>query len=118
MMLAMIRALNPWLILGVIAALSGSHMYAYHLGSVRQKDAAAAEKLQAVQRAIEQTEAIARQDNEIARQNMAAATEIRYRTRTLLVKEKEHADAYPLPADCVLDPERVRHVNDALAGVK
>lgn len=115
-MLSIIRALNPWLILGIVAALSASHLYAYHLGSVRQKDAAATEKLQAVERAIEQTEAIARQDNEIARQNMAAVTEIRYRTRTIQTKEAAHAFANPLPDNCELDPVRMRNVNAALAG--
>jgi hypothetical protein len=34
--------------------------------------------------------------------------------RTMTKEYRSHADAAPLPADCVADPDRVRRVNDAL----
>lgn len=116
MMWAKLLTLNPWVILGVVAALGISHAYVFVLGKDRAEDAAATEKLESVNRAIEQAAAIATQDMEIASANIKTVEVIRKRTRTIRIKESAHAKANPLPADCVLDAERVRNINAALAG--
>lgn len=110
----------PYRLIATVALLAafigGVYAYAYHAGYKRATDAASTEKLKSVERAIEQAEAIARQDNEIARQNMATTTQIRYRTRLIQTKESAHALANPLPDNCILDPVRMRNINAALSG--
>lgn len=109
----------PWRVIatiGLIAAILGS---AYNLGYTRAKKATTASyeaaKVQAVQRAIAQAQEIAKQDAEIVRNNVQTVEVIRNRTRTIRIKEKSHATASPLPAECVLDDARMRLINDALA---
>lgn len=109
-------AFNPWVIGGILLALSGTHLYAYKKGYDRATDAAASEKIKSVELAINQTESIARQDNEIAMKNMANSTEIRSRTRLIQTKESAHALAHPLPDNCILDPDRMRNINAAITG--
>lgn len=100
----------------VIGLVVGLYGLGYSRGHKSASNAAAAEKLAAVQHAIEQAQAIAKQDAEIASANVRTIEVIRTRTRTLRVKESAHAKANPLPADCVLDDERVRNLRTALAG--
>lgn len=102
------------IVIGLVAGLYGlGHSHGYK----RASDAAAAEKLAAVQHAIDQAQAIAKQDMEIASANIKTVEVIRDRTRTIRIKESAHAKANPLPVDCVLDAERVRNLRAALAGV-
>lgn len=75
-----------------------------------------AAKVEAVQRAVEQAQEIAKQDAEIVRNNVQTVEVIRERTRTIRIKEKNHATANPLPPECVLDDTRMRNINDALSG--
>lgn len=107
---------NPWLVVALLVALAGSHTLVYRAGISRAEDAAASEKLTAVARAIEQSQAIGKEDMEIASANIQTVEVIRYRNRNLRAKESAHAKANPLPANCVLDPIRLRNVRDALAG--
>ena len=106
---------NPWMILAVVAALAASHGYAYISGKSGERNTQAAEKLVAVQRAIEQSQLIAKQDADIAAANIQTVERIRTVTRTIRAKESRHANANPLPVDCMLDAERMRNINDALA---
>lgn len=100
----------------VIGLVAGLYGFGYSRGHKRASDAAASEKLAAVQQAIQQAQAIAKQDMEIASANVRTVEVIRTRTRTLRAKESAHVKANPLPADCVLDDERVRNLRTALAG--
>ena len=106
---------NPWVILAVVAALSASHSYAYLTGRLHERNANAAEKLVAVQRAIEQAQSIAKQDAEFAADNLKTVTLIRTVTRTIQAQESRHEKANPLPVDCVNDATRMRNINAALA---
>lgn len=115
-LLGIIKGFNPWVILGVIAALSASHTYVYYLGGKHERNDQNTEKLESIQRAITQAQEIAKQDAEIVRNNVQTVEVIKNRTRTIRIKEKNHATANPLPAECVLDDERVRNINDALSG--
>lgn len=107
---------NPWVVLAVAVALAGSHVYVFMLGKDRAEDAAATEKLESVSRAIEQAQATAKEDMEIASASIKTVEVIRKTTRTIRIKESAHAKANPLPVDCVLDDGRVRNINAALAG--
>lgn len=100
----------------VVGLVVGLYGFGYSRGHKRASDAASAEKLAAVQHAIAQAQAIAKQDLEIASANIKTVEIIRDRTRTIRVKDSAHAKAHPLPADCVLDAERVRNLRTALAG--
>lgn len=115
-LLGVVKGLNPWVILGVIAALSASHTYVYHLGGKHQKNANNTEKLVAVQRAIEQAQAIAKEDAAISEETAKTTTEIRWRTRDRIIEDRKHATAKPLPAECVLSDDRLRNINNALSG--
>ena len=115
-LLGIVKGLNPWVILGVIAALSASHTYVYYLGGKHERSDQNTEKLEAVQRAITQAQEIAKQDAEIVRNNVQTKEVIRERTRTIRIKEKNHATEKPLPAEWVLDDDRMRNLNDALSG--
>lgn len=68
---------NPWVVLVVVAALGISHAYVFVLGKDRAEDAAATEKLESVNRAIEQAAAIATQDMEIASANIKCSPHTR-----------------------------------------
>lgn len=101
---------------GLVAAiLAAAYGFVYHQGFKRATANCEAARVDAVQRAIEQANEIAKQDAEIVRDNVRTVEVIRNRTRTVRIKEKAHANANPLPAECVLDDTRLRHINDALA---
>lgn len=53
--------------------------------------------------------------NLLAQKNVKTVEVIRNRTRTIRIKEKAYAAAKPLPDVCVLDDDRVRNINDAIA---
>ena len=101
---------------GLVAALA-LFLYAsgYTNGNKRATDRCEAAKIEAIQRAITQAQEIAKQDAEIVTGNEKAKEVIRERTRTIRIKEKSHATANPLPAECVLDDQRVRNINAALS---
>lgn len=103
--------------IGAVAALA-LFLYAsgYTNGSKRTADRYEAAKVEAIQRAITQAQEIAKQDAEIVSGNVQTGQAIRERTRTIRIKEKNHATANPLPPECVLDDRRVQHINDALSG--
>ena len=114
-LLGIIKGLNPWVILGVIAALSASHTYVYYLGGKHKRNDQNTEKLESIQRAITEAQEIAKQDAEIVRNNVQTVEVIKNRTRTIRIREKAHATEKPLPAECVLDDQRVRNINAALS---
>lgn len=116
MIRAFLTGMNPWVVLAVVAALAGALAMAYRSGYGHSTDAAASEKLAAVSRAIEQSQSIAKEDMAIASANIQTVEVIRNRTRTIRIKESAHAAKNPLPAVCVLDAERMRNANAALAG--
>lgn len=103
--------------IGLVVALTIS---AYVLGRVEGKKLTTAAfdraKVEAIQRAITQAQEIAKQDAEIVSGNEKTKEVIRERIRTIRIKEKNHATSKPLPAECVLDDERVRNINAALSG--
>ena len=101
-------------VLILVGLVSGIYGFGYSKGHKRATDAAATEKLAAVQRAIEQAQTVAKQDAEIAEANLKAVATIRTVIRTIRAKESRHANANPLPANCVLDAERMRNLNAAL----
>lgn len=111
--------LHPWISIGillaVLAALTGSHMYAYNAGKDRQKDKCEADKVVAIEAAVKEVQTIAKADAEIAAKNVKTVEVIRWRTRDRIIKEKQYVTAKPLPAVCVLDDDRMRNINDALS---
>lgn len=56
---------NPYVLLAILLALLAAGVALYQAGYRNAANAAAADKLAAVQRAIEQAEAVAKQDNEV-----------------------------------------------------
>lgn len=111
--------LNPWISFGIlaaiIAALTASHLYAYNSGKERQKDKCEADKVAVITTAVEKVETIAKEDDKIATDNVKTVEVIRWRTRTIRIKDKQYATAKPLPAICVLDDDRMRNINAALS---
>lgn len=102
--------------IGLVVAFIGSvYAFAYTKGFKRATANCEAAKVEAIQRAITQAQEIAKQDAEIVTNNEKTKEVIRERTRTIRIKEKNHANANPLPAECVLDDERVQHLNAALS---
>lgn len=102
---------------GLVAAiLAAAYGFVYHQGFKAATANCDAAKIEAIQRAITQAQEIAKQDAEIVRNNVQTVEVIKNRTRTIRIKEKNHATANPLPAECVLDDQRVQHINAALSG--
>lgn len=95
------------------AFIGGVYAYAYHSGYKRATDAASAEKLESVERAIEQAEAIAKQDNEIATAALVAAEKTRTITRTIIQKVRQNAQANPIT--CNIGAERMRFIKSAIS---
>ena len=108
-----IPAAYLWIALG--ACIGAWSLYVDHRGYKRAEAACTSEKVEAIQRAITQAQEIAKQDAEIVRNNVQTVEVIKNRTRTIRIKEKNHATANPLPAECVLDDQRVRNINAALS---
>lgn len=94
------------------AFIGGVYAYAYHAGYKRATDAASAEKLKSVERAIEQAAAIAKQDNEIAAAALVATEKTRTITRTIIQKVRENAKINPI--NCNLGAERMRLIKAAI----
>lgn len=100
----------------VVAFTAGVYAMGYTKGNKHATDACSAEKLAAVTRAVEQAQAIAKEDAKISEETAKTTEVIRWRTRDRIIKDRTYATAKPLPAECVLDDDRLRNINDALSG--
>lgn len=99
--------INPWIILGVIAAIVGAYFYGRHDGG-------------------EITEAQQRRDKEVARQvfdqaQAAAAGEIaKIKVRNVTVQQTLEREIHEKPVyrDCKHTPDGLRSLNAALTGTE
>lgn len=87
----------------------------YSKGNKRATDACEAAKVVELKKYQAEYQKAVDRANVLAQKNIKTVEIIRDRTRTIRIKEKNHATAKPLPDVCVLDDERVRILNDALA---
>lgn len=108
---------NPYVILALVLLLLGTAVAGYQSGARHARADCAADKLQAVQRAIDQAAAVARQDNAV----LAAHEQARERIRTVFQPIRHEVIRYVQThtgaADPVcLDADGVRIWRDANSG--
>lgn len=115
--LAFLAPYKLLIIIGAVAALLGTvGTVAYNKGYARAADKASAEKLQAVTRAIAETERIAASDAEISKNNIATTERVKIVTRTIIKEKQVYAKLNPIDAKCALDAYRMRAITDAISG--
>lgn len=103
-------------LISVVVLFTGSvYAMGYSKGNKLATDVCEASKLKAVERAIEQAQTIAKEDAVIAESTAKVTEVIRWRTRDRIIKDRTYATAKPLPAECVLDDDRMRNLNAALS---
>lgn len=99
-----------------ISILGGTAIYFDNRGFKRATNIAAAEKLQAVTRAIAEAERIAASDAEISKNNIASTEKVKIVTRTIIKEKQAYAKLNPIDAKCDLDAFRMRAITDAISG--
>lgn len=115
--LAFLAPYKLLIIIGAVVALLGMvGAVAYNKGYSRAADKASAEKLQAVTRAIAETERIAASDAEISKNNLVNTEKVKIVTRTIIKEKQAYAKLNPLDAKCDLDAFRMRSITDAISG--
>lgn len=102
--------------IALVALLGTVGTVAYNKGYSRASDAAAAEKLQAVTRAIAEAERIAASDAEISKNNLVNTEKVKIVTRTIIKEKQAYAKLNPIDAKCALDAYRMRAITDAISG--
>ena len=106
MIRAWLMALNPWIVLAIVASLAGSHAYVYSLGKTREKDAAAQIQLKAERAYQVNFQKAVTRANELAGQLASRETEIVYRTKEVI----KHVPQVTTGKPC-LNPAAVRMLN-------
>lgn len=102
--------------IGLVVALIGSvYAMGYTKGNKRATADCEAAKVAELKKYQAAYQKAVERANLLAQKNVKTVEVIRNRTRTIRIKEKAYAAAKPLPDVCVLDDDRVRNINDAIA---
>lgn len=106
MIRAWLTALNPWVVLAIVAALAGSHAYMYSLGKTRERDAAAQVQLKAERTYQVNFQKAVTRANDLSKLLAERETEIVYRTKEVI----KHVPQVTTGRPC-LNPAAVRMLN-------
>lgn len=99
--------LNPYVLLGLLLALMGSHWYAYRTGIEREQDAQASREL-LIQQAAQSTASLTAET--------IAKIEVKHVTIRQIAEREIHEK--PVYRDCRHTPDGMRVLNAALAGTE